>query len=295
MNALDQALSIINSRRLKSELLAKQNMTLAMQNKEFAQEYEKYMDDVINQAKSGKLQKNLEKTREKLDFLLKKLKIGSITPVYACKKCQDTGYVDGQKCTCLNKELNKILAEKSGFEKLVDFKDATFEGFERPEEMRKIYDKMRQQCHSDFKKKVIFLSGGTGTGKTYLMTCMANELINRGKYVLLTTAFKMAQDILRSHACRDFSDKDEILSTYLNCDVLFIDDLGVETTLDPAITNQYFYAVLNERKMRMLSTVITTNLSPADIKDVYDERVYSRIADDNTIKIQFDGKDMRLK
>ncbi len=294
MNAVDKALSIVHQKRLNAELIAKQNREKALQNKDFALSYKEYMNEVISQAKQGNFNKNLEKTKQNLDLTLKKLNIGEIEPKYSCTKCNDNGYIDGKQCDCLKQEINKILTQESGFGELIDFKNVKFDIFENQELMKKIYQKLEAWCNSDFKKKMVFLSGGTGTGKTYLLKCMANELIKRRKLTTLVTAYRLSQDCLKSHACRDIYEKEAIISRYLESEVLFIDDLGTEVNTS-TLTNNYVYTIINERKMRNLPTVITTNLSLADIRDNYDERIYSRIADDTTIKIQLNGKDLRLK
>lgn len=292
MNINDEALDIINERRNSNERQAKDNLSLAMQNSEFALLYRQYMKEVISQAKQGKMQNNIPKLQNKLNEMLKQLKIGAIIPKYSCPICQDLGYINGEPCQCLKKEINNILIEKSGFGKLVDFKDVKFDIFENPEHIKKLYSLMQKWCNGNFEKNIVYLGGDTGTGKTYLMRCMANELIKRGKLILLTTAFKLSQDCLKYHSSRDKDDG--LLNQYLDCQVLFIDDLGTEVNLSP-VTINYIYTIINERKMRNLPVVITSNLSLADIHDKYDERIYSRIADANSIKVFLTGTDLRLK
>jgi DNA replication protein DnaC len=154
---------------------------------------------------------------------------------------------------------------------------------------------MQEWCHSNFDKNIIYLSGQTGTGKTYLSTCMANELIKLGKLVLLTSSFKLNQDFIKSYACKDLETKNNILSKYLDVEVLFIDDLGTELR-QPNITGNYLYHIINERRLNKKPTVITTNLNLEDLRDYYDERIFSRIVDKtNAICIYLEGKDLRIK
>ena len=160
--------------------------------------------------------------------------------------------------------------------------------------MKKVYSNMKEWCHSNFDKTVILLSGGTGVGKTHLSKCMANELIKKGQLVTLTTAFKMNQDFLKSYSSRDLEEKQALLEKYLSAEILFIDDLGTEL-VQKGITINFLYQVLNERKSNKMPTVITTNLDLKDIRDIYDERISSRIIDKQTsICLQIDGKDLRL-
>ena len=62
------------------------------------------------------------------------------------------------------------------------------------------------------------------------------------------------------------------------------------------VTVEFLYLVINERKMKKLSTIITSNLDLKDLRDRYDERISSRIMDRETsINIYIDGEDRRLK
>ncbi len=207
---------------------------------------------------------------------------------YSCKNCQDNGYVNGKMCECLKKEISKVLFEESNFGSLVNFADAekSSNGI-----LKTLYQKMKEWCHSDFKKNIIFLSGEVGTGKTYLTRAMANELINQGKIVKLVTAFQMSRDFKEYRS----SYNESILEKYLNCEFLFIDDLGTEVIYKNS-TIEFLYQVLNERQMRKLCTIITSNLDLAEIRDRYDERIFSRIANRETsISINLKTKDLRLK
>ena len=248
---------------------------------------------MIENAKQGK-KSDLSTKKSAYEKRLKELKIDSVEPDYFCKKCNDSGYIEGQKCQCLKDELNKIILRESGFVSLEEFENAKFDIFENGEYMKKVYSKMKEWCGSNFDKTVILLSGGTGVGKTHLSKCMANELIKKGHLVTLTTAFKMNQDFLKSYSSRDLEEKQALLEKYLSAEILFIDDLGTEL-VQKGITVNFLYQVLNERKSNKMPTVITTNLDLKDIRDTYDERISSRIIDKQTsICLQIDGKDLRL-
>ena len=80
----------------------------------------------------------------------------------------------------------------------------------------------------------------------------------------------------------------------VNCDVLFLDDLGSENKIKN-VTNEYLYLVLNERMLNHKKTVITTNLNLAQIQDVYGERIFSRLMHKkHSLKIKMEGKDLRV-
>lgn len=291
---VEEALFVINQKGNKAEIEAQKNKEKALQDKIFADLYRNYTKAMIENAKSGN-KKDLTHQKKAYEDRLKELKISSIFPVYSCPVCEDQGYKDGHMCNCLKNEINKILVRESGFGALEDFAKTKFDIFKNAEYMKKVYAKMQEWCHSNFDKNIVYLSGGTGVGKTHLIKCMANELIGRGKLVVLTSAFAMNQDFLKSYSTRDLEEKNNILDKYLDCEVLFIDDLGSEF-VQKGITTTYLYQIFNERKIKHKPTVITSNLDLKDLRDYYDERISSRIIDRRTsICLLIDGDDLRLK
>lgn len=295
-SVLERAKHIIDLARYENEQRANENKSKALQDPSFKSLYNEYVDTMIMQAKTSQdCSEKLKNLASEIDKKLKSLKIGSIEPIYSCKKCSDSGFVDGKYCSCLIKEVNNILIKESGFEKLEDFKDVKFDIFEDKEYMQSLYQKMQKWCHSNFEKNIIFISGNTGVGKSHLTRCMANELINENYVVFFTTSFAMHQDFVKSHMTRDLELKNSLLDRYLNADILFIDDLGTELR-NPLITINYLYHVINERKINKRPTIITSNLDLYDLQDYYDERISSRIIDkQSSICLSIQGEDLRLK
>lgn len=293
---LEKALKTISDRRYNAEAIAQNNKIEAFKDEKFKEYYLQYVNQMVNDAKEGTVNnsslnslKNLYKER------LKVLKIENVEPIYYCSVCNDTGFHEGLRCDCLKREINNLLKQESGFLSLEEFDKTSFDVFKNKDFMQKLYAVMKKWCYSNFEKSVVFLSGQTGVGKTHLMKCMANELINKNKIVLLTTSFAMHQDFVRSYATKNPEDKQNIIEKYLEAEVLFIDDLGTELR-QPNITVNYLYQILNERKMNKRPTIITSNLSLDDVMDYYDERIFSRIADKNSsICVYIEGEDLRLK
>ena len=295
-SVLERAKHIIDLTRYENEQRANENKSKALQDPSFKSLYNEYVDTMIMQAKTSQdCSEKLKNLANEIDKKINSLKIGSIEPIYSCKKCGDSGFVDGKYCSCLIKEVNNILIKESGFEKLEDFKDVKFDIFKDKEYMQSLYQKMQKWCHSNFEKNIIFISGNTGVGKSHLTRCMANELINENYVVLFTTSFAMHQDFVKSHMTRDLELKNSLLDRYLNADILFIDDLGTELR-NPLITINYLYHVINERKINKRPTIITSNLDLYDLQDYYDERISSRIIDkQSSICLSIQGDDLRLK
>lgn len=290
----EKALEEINRRKITAENLALQNKIKAFENKDFKKIYQLYVNSMIEDAKNGVVN-DYKELKNKMQNLLNEMKISSIEPQYFCSKCNDTGYIDGKFCQCFIEIANEILKTESGFAKLEDFESSNFDLFDDKITTQKIYTKMKQWCNSNFNKTLIYISGGTGAGKTHLVKCMANELIKNNHLVCLTTSFAINQDFIKSYTTKDLEKKQSLLSKYLQSEILIIDDLGTEIR-QPFITNNYLYQILNERKVKKLPTLITSNLKIADLQDYYDERISSRIIDkSSSICLNLEQQDLRLK
>ena len=79
---------------------------------------------------------------------------------------------------------------------------------------------------------------------------------------------------------------------YTDCELLIIDDLGTE------VINQFtvscIYNVINTRLNKNLSTIISTNLLPAEFRQKYWDRITSRIFGEYQIML-FSGNDIRAQ
>lgn len=296
---ISKALGIIRLRREKNDNLAKENLIRAMDYPEFKTAYGKLKaaeiqlakDEVFGAKNDGK---EYQACKAQLETIKNKLGIGQIVPTYDCPACKDTGKVNGKYCACFNKVVASLLLKESGFDKLEEFSKSNFSIFDNASQAKKIYEKMQLWCSTDTSKKTVTLCGQTGTGKTHLLKCMANEIISQGKIAQICTAFALNQKFLAIHTASE-SEKENLIQALMYPDVLFIDDLGTEPVFRN-VTREYLYLLINERQVRNLRTVITTNLFPNDIMDRYDERIFSRLVDQTkSIVIELGGKDLRVK
>lgn len=291
---LSKAQGIIDERRQYAEKVASNYLKKALQNPKFEALYVKYQEQMIELARRKAYGEDvdfspLDKIKLEQEFVLKEMGLNGtdLEPNYECRICGDTGYVKGVPCECLNREINKELLEYSGFTtRLASFDDKHID--------HPAFDLMKKWCDTNSTKLNILICGPTGTGKTYLTQCVADRLIKRNRVVLFTTAFNLHNNMLNFHVSQS-SSRDEILEPFLNAEVLIIDDLGSEPMLNN-ITKEYLYLIINERMLKNLYTIITTNLYPNDILDHYSSRVASRLTDKKrTLMIDLNGEDLRNK
>ena len=281
---VNSALEVLKAREKKAKDIANQNKAKALSDETFKKIYDKFTSSIVACAKGEIEEVEVNKIEKQLNLRLIELGIKSIEPEYSCKHCEDTGFVDGHYCSCLKSEISKILIKNSGFTKLNSFSDANFDIFSNKEEIEKIYLLMKKWCEKQSEKTLVYLLGNTG-----------NEFINQGKIVYMTTAFNLSQDFLKFHRSFDDKQKADVFENYLKTEVLFIDDLGTEPIYNN-VTREYMYLLINERQLKGLKTIITSNLEPIDIREKYDERIFSRIMDkQHSIVLKLDSKDVRLK
>ena len=267
--------------------------------------------------KLKELEENIKKLKEEKLNILKSLNLSEnyFLPKYECELCKDTGYVTENNittmCNCLKQRLFDLEYNKSN---IYNLKNQNFENFSinlysdevapqkykskiTPRENIKILKTICQKFIDNFddpSEKNLLFTGNTGLGKTFLSSCIANELIKSGKTVLYQTAPIMLDTIIDYRFGKQNKSFD-IYSNILNADLLIIDDLGTET-----INNMKFTELFNIINTRLLNqnkitkTIISTNLSLQNLFSNYDERIVSRIVGNYNI-CYFFGDDIRFK
>lgn len=256
-----------------------------------------------------KLKKNIRRLENEKYTLLSEndLDVDFDKPRYSCTLCSDTGYVGGQKCACFRQKLinagylqsniARLLAEQNFETFRFDLYDREIPAGERMspyENIQTIYHKCRSFCE-DFEsvEQNLLFYGDTGLGKTFLSSCIAKDLIDRGYTVIYTRAvhlFSMYEDYKFRRVSGD--DIRTELDRVFEADLLIIDDLGTET--DTKNMRSYFYDILESRLMDRKKMVISTNLTMKELSFRYSTRFTSRIYE-SFLPYRFFGKDIRVK
>lgn len=232
-----------------------------------------------------------------------------LDPIYCCTVCRDTGYAGEpirEMCACMEKKLIDRLYESARERGTADQKFETFDESVFPDAdlvdgvntQKKIALRARRMCreyaetYPQTDTLNILLTGNTGLGKTFLLHCIENKLLERGFSPICVTAYRLFETMRGAH----FSDaeKRQEFDELVHCDILLIDDLGTEPVMQN-ITREYLFTLLNERLTQQRHTVIATNLSILELKELYGERVFSRLLDTvNVTPAQLKGKDLRM-
>ena len=217
---------------------------------------------------------------------------------YRCPVCRDTGYVGdapARFCACFERRL--AAGEQSGQAA------QTFEAFNaafvpdgngqraRLLEAKGLLEEFADR-YPQARWRNIVLSGAGGLGKSFLLNCVYERVGSRGFPVTRVTAYRMFDAMRRRHV-GDAEDADSF-TALLETPLLLVDDLGTEPMMRN-ITVEYLFLLINERMEAGLSTMVTTNLNPAQIQERYGERVCSRLFDRaSALAIRLEGKDLRI-
>ena len=291
---ITQAKHVVDERRFVAEDKAQRNLEALRQINEYNLLERKLrqaqIDLAMGNGDSRTMKTQVNNLEKELKALIKKLGYeGALIPQYSCAKCNDTGYINGKICNCLQAEIRKlIVAESNVINSEFTFANST----EKNKHNLAVYKKARLICEEG--KTNLLLTGNTGSGKTYLLTACVNKSIELDKSVLFVTAYSLNATFLNAHL-EGFETRQAILDNLVDVDVLAIDDLGTENVYKN-VTAEYFFSVLNERIARKKQTLISTNLTLNDIRERYDERIFSRLVDQNTTFVaQLIGIDKRIK
>lgn len=264
-------------------------------------------------AKAKEISSSMQREMEQLNASLRRelkacgLPEDYLQPVYRCPLCRDTGYVGEpvhEPCVCLKRAVLNKLYENEGlqglrqqnfaaFDELV-FPDVPIEGRKNTQRgyMRRIRDLCEQYADAfePGSGKGMLLYGASGLGKTFLMNCIAQRVLERGYSVVVISAYKLTE-VLRRY---QFSGEGaEQVQDLLGCDLLAIDDLGSEPMLR-GVTVGGIYHVVSERHNAGRSLVVTTNCSVQQLYEKYEDRIAARLCDQGRMRIiEFSGVDVR--
>lgn len=167
-------------------------------------------------------------------------------------------------------------------------KQATFDTYTTPDkETAENKEKALTIAREYFQNKNYntILTGKAGTGKSHLAMSIlqaVNENSKPYKRCLFVSIDELMRRIKDSFNNREsYYTEQRMIDLLTNADILVLDDLGAETgaiTSDKTATDfttKVLYAIINGRMNK--PTIITTNLTSNDIKNMYDSKLVSRM------------------
>ena len=201
---------------------------------------------------------------------------------YNCKKCKNleecknkikgycyTALDDGNvinfsydTCPKMDKKIKEDAYKENLdlYELPKEIKDASFKDIYKDDKTRipiiKYFKEFMDNYNNDDKPKGIYLTGSFGSGKTYLIASLFNEMAKKGVRSILVYYPDFLVN-LKSSFSSDFSDKIEATK---RVPLLLLDDIGAENTSNWS-RDEVLGPILQYRMNNNLPTFFTSNLT----------------------------------
>ncbi len=263
------------------------------------------------QNKNGEQEKKLEEIKTELeqvkDYYNRLLNEYNIPknykdPDWDCLKCHDTGriYQQGKYIICeCNKEKHyqkrqrlgnlPVQLQKAHFKSAnlnyYEVKHKTESGMSYRENAQKIYSQASSFI-SNFQpgksQRGMIIEGPIGSGKSFLLGCIANALIKKNiafKYLVYTD---LLQQIRGSYSDESALDEREIMRSVQEIPILLIDDLGTEKPSEFAAS--ILYQIIDYRYREQKPIFVTTNFHLQEMQTRFPgmgERISQRLLEMN--------------
>ena len=242
------------------------------------------------------LEERLEELRQQRADLLKQYKIPpeSLEPQWSCRRCQDTGWIymeDGQAapCQCQIARRREYLRRAADLPARIadaSFAKVNYNLYPPPfrAQAKKIFTYVKEFCDSleENPGRGLYIHGPTGSGKSYLMGCIANYLCSR-----MSVRYLVYADFLDSLRAT-FNSRDseyseqQLVDEVKNVGLLLLDDLGVERPTEFSLKN--LAQIIDYRYRNCLPLVVTSNFTLEELiqrsqNDLYGERIVWRLSE----------------
>jgi len=153
---------------------------------------------IEQQVAKENLEIKLNEVEKEIKNLLDNLDVKGLQPKFECSRCEDTGYINGSvRCSCFTQKIINITYNQNN---MLNLKDENFNTFdigyfsnkadrskyqcdksplENIEEIKKISKSFCENINNPKQKNLLFI-GKAGTGKSFMSSCIASEIVNKG-------------------------------------------------------------------------------------------------------------------
>lgn len=207
-----------------------------------------------------------------------------------CDMGTDIRFVVGCECACMKKAREerertaKARREREVIEKLRKLslmdkrlEDARFQSAVVVKQNEKAFkiarryvDKWNEVLENN---QGLLFWGAPGTGKSHIAACIANELLDKGVSVMMTSCIRLTDMILHSDEAEE-----DILRRMNMAKLLVLDDIGAERGTEYSL--ERMYSIIDSRYRSCLPLIVTTNLNLNDMakeENVTLARIYDRV------------------
>lgn len=145
----------------------------------------------------------------------------------------------------------------------------------------------------------LFLIGKPGTGKTHMSNAICKEIINKqmeSANIKILNIVDLLNNIKSTYKGKNVKTETDLMNTYINVNLLVLDDLGKEYSkvdnFGNSWANEKLYKIINSRYELLKPMIVTTNYNFKELEDKIDPAIVSRIIE-MTIGIMCTWQDYR--
>lgn len=144
---------------------------------------------------------------------------------------------------------------------------------------------------ASFASHSVVFTGKNGVGKTSLAVSIAHHLIAEGRAVVYTRLDDFFETLKRTFEKDAEQYEWEVFDLYRKAPVLIIDELTPDRSKPTEWQQEKVHSLINSRHTSDLRTIITTNNSETEFKDLWGDTVESRVKTYHWVKMY--GKVLR--
>lgn len=219
-----------------------------------------------------------------------KMPWGEIKPNVLCKcKQEEQEHIESERKAQEFAEM--VLRNKKTCYSLAEYKNMGEKTFANAEKSRVITIAQRYVEQFPVMLKAgrgLTFFGNTGGGKSYAAVCICNALLDKG-YRCMFTNFSR----IRNEMSGLWEERQSYMDSLNRYSLLVFDDLGAEAKTE--YMQEVVHSVIDARLRAKLPTIVTTNLSAAQLSDDADisqARIYSRLFE-MTVPVEVKHADRR--
>lgn len=162
------------------------------------------------------------------------------------------------------------------------FRDALFCNYEcEGQQQRRALEVAQKFCSSERAGRSLILTGLPGTGKTHLACAIVHDFLSRRHQALFTTAIGLVRSVRDTYRRDSEISERDALRRLTKTTLLVIDEVGVQHGTEHEKT--ILFDVINERYQDMRPTVLSSNLSEAELGKFLGDRIMDRFAESGAV------------
>ena len=173
---------------------------------------------------------------------------------------------DAIACKYLQKELELTANSSKMYFQPAAIRLASMKDIDKKDKKRLDAIKWIVNFYKEYKKdkhiKGLYLHGSFGSGKTYLLAALFNELAKEGSKAIICYYPEMLRKLKESFGSTFDLDMDELKT----CDLLLIDDIGAESVTSWS-RDEILSTILQYRMDESLPTFLTSNLNISELEE----------------------------